>query len=218
MKHYDAPARVPGRLTAAALAIVLCAGCSAPAGSGGSSSGGQDSDSGRLARASSLESEGKHGEAFDLYGTIQPGTSEEGPGYAYALARFRMGRCMEENGRTVDARAFYAEVLAMPSIMASDGDIPEPGSIDIHLRKQAEVSMARLGFGVQEFYLIHARDERSAVRLAAVKSLERVGDEKALPALESCIEGKDEALKAAAARSADRIRARAARNDAGGGR
>ncbi len=205
---------------AAAMAIsaVIWPGCSAPQAGDGAPSRTEDSDGGRLARGQNLESEGRLDEAFEAYGSILPGTAAEGPSGAYAAARFRMGRCLEETGKTVDARGFYAEVLSMPNLMASEGDIPETGSIDIHIRKQTEVAMARVGFGVQEFYLVHAGNAQSPARLAAVKSLERMGDERAVPALEACLKEADGALKDAAAKSLERIRARAGRQAAGGGR
>lgn len=159
-------------------------------------------------KAGRLEAEGEYEEAFELYDSIPPEPGDAGPCWDWARARYRMGRCEEEMDRIVAARRYFADVLRIPNLSASDGDILLPGQIDINLRKRTEGAMERIGFESDEFYLNLLRDPASRLHLCAVKSLERVGGASALPLLRQITEGKDDALKAAAIRALNRIQRR----------
>jgi len=157
-------------------------------------------------QAQSLEREGEYRKAIAMYARVAPVRPGAGPSESWVRAQYRMGRCLEEMGQMINARNHFARVLMTPNLMASDGDIPLPGSLDIHFRKRAEKAMGRVGFDPLDFYLGIVNDRTSLLRLMAVKSLERVGDRRAIFPLEALL--TDETLKGAAVRTLGRIRLR----------
>jgi hypothetical protein len=157
-------------------------------------------------KAQSLEREGAYRKAIAMYARVEPARPGAKPSESLVRARYRMGRCREEMGQIIDARNHFAWVLMTPNLMASDGDIPLPGSLDIHFRKRAEKAMDRVGFDPLDFYLTIVNDRTSPLRLMAVKSLERVGDRRAILPLETLL--TDETLKGAVVRTLGRIRLR----------
>jgi hypothetical protein len=202
-----------GRLGIPALGILMCLviGCRQPEEGGTQGKAPFEDPASEEAffhKARALEEGGKYDEALVRYKSVPPGPDPAAPDAAFVRARFRMARCFEEMGRVVEARKHFVEVLRCPNLMASDADIPLPYSVDINLRKRAEKGLARIGFSPADVYAALLLEPVPALKLGAVKSLERVGTRESLVHLEKFLSAKDPALKAAAVRSAGKIRRR----------
>jgi hypothetical protein len=130
---------------------------------------------------------------------------EDDPNAAVTVALMAQARVYEREGKMGSAQACYELVLTDPRLIASEGDIPFKGSVDIIFRKRAEKALLHIGASPARFYDAVLESDQKDLWILAVKSLERTGDATSLPLVRKLEGSKDEKLAAAAQKTARRI-------------
>jgi hypothetical protein len=173
------PARTGGWLAfLAAAALAGACGCAAPEESGDPAPA---SPAERFRALLDLEKEGKPLEAIAEYRKMaaDPQVAERDRVRAW----MRIARCREDRQETSEARRAYESILAIEHLIADEETLPWPGCLPIHFRLEAEHGLERIHADAILFYAGMAEGGAEAQRLAAVRSLGRLKDARARPAL-----------------------------------